>query len=65
MDHHIIAQASLGNEDQGYLAHDPAELHARRTHLTQFLNFEDLPWYGKAHGNSPHRKYNIGRYRDL
>jgi hypothetical protein len=39
MDHHIVAQASLGNKVQGNLAHDPAELHAGRTHLTQLLNF--------------------------
>jgi hypothetical protein len=29
------------------------------------LNFKDLPWYGKAHGSSPHSKYNTSRYRDL
>jgi hypothetical protein len=39
MDHHIVAQASLGNKVQGNLAHDPAELHAGRAHLTQLLNF--------------------------
>jgi hypothetical protein len=65
MDHHIVAQASLGDKVQGDLAHDPAELHAGRTHLTHLLNLEDFPWYGKAHGNSPQRQYNTGRYRDL
>jgi hypothetical protein len=57
MDHHIVAHASLGNKVQGYLAHDPAELHAGRTQRPQFLNFENLPWYGKAHGSSPHSQY--------
>src|SRR5271166_2671139 len=37
MNHHIVTLASLGNEDQGYLAHDPAELHASRAHLTYLL----------------------------
>jgi len=65
MDHHIIAQASLRDKGQGYLAHDPAELHAGRAQRTLLLNFEDFPWYGKAHGSSPHGQYNTGRYRDL
>jgi hypothetical protein len=39
MNHHIVAQASLGDKVQGNLAHDPAELHAGRTYLTHLLNF--------------------------
>jgi len=65
MDDHIVAQASLGDKVQRYLAHDPAELHAGRPQRTHLLNFEDFPRYGKAHGNSPRSQYNTGRYRDL
>jgi hypothetical protein len=53
MNHHIVAESSLRDKVQGYLAHNPAELHAARTQLTQFLDFEDFPWYGKAHSTSP------------
>ena len=60
MDHHIVAQASLGNKAQGNLAHDPAKLHAGRTQRPQFLNFEDFPWYGKAHGSSLRSQYTTG-----
>jgi len=45
------------------IANRAAELHAGRTQWTRLLDLEDLPWYGKAHGSSPHRQYNTGRYR--
>src|SRR5271165_4863470 len=50
MDHHIIALPCLGNKNQGYLADNPAELHAGRAHLTDRLNLKNLSWYREAHG---------------
>ena len=65
MDHHIVSQTSLGNKIQRYLAYNSGKLHAGRTHRTRLLDFEDFPWYGKAHGSFLHYQYIIGCYRDL
>jgi len=62
VDHYIVTQTGLGHKAQRYLADDSAELHAGRAQRPKFLNFEDFPRYGKAHGSSPHNQYNTTRY---
>jgi len=53
MHHHVVAQSRFRNKGERHLPYRPADLHAGGAQRTDFLDFEDLSWYGEAHSRSP------------
>lgn|SRR5579863_2014472 len=51
VNHHIIADRSLGNKIERNLANNASKLHASNTHLLLLLYLKNLSWNGKAHAD--------------